>query len=63
MNLNIEASQTAVDQSTPINQMRTDVQLWDPDYRSVEARFDIVITASSLSVLRFSAGSAGFPVL
>jgi hypothetical protein len=63
VNLNIEASQTAVDQSTPVNQMRTDVQQWDADFRTIEARFDIIITASSLSVLRFSAGSAGFPVL
>ena len=60
VNLSIEASEVAVEQSSPAN---TTVQPWDPRYHTTEARFDIVITASSLSVLRFSAGSAGFPVL
>lgn len=60
VNLNIEASTTAIAQSAP---PVTNVPEWEPEYHTVSARFDIIITASSLSVLRFSSGSAGFPVL
>lgn len=60
VNLNIEASDVAEAQARPSN---TAVPLWDPTYHTQEARFDIIITASSISVLRFSSGSAGFPVL
>lgn len=63
VNLNIEASETAVAQSTAVTAMPVTTRQWDPSFRTTEARFDIIITASSLSVLRFSAGSAGFPVL
>ena len=63
VNLSIEASDTAQLQSTPLSQMPANLNEWDKQWRTTEARFDIIITASSLSVLRFSAGSAGFPVL
>lgn len=63
VNLNIEASDTAVAQATAVANMPANTPQWDPQYRTNEARFDIIITASSLSILRFSAGSAGFPVL
>ena len=62
VNLNIEASDTAVSQAGVVPATQTQPE-WDPSYHTVEARFDIIITASSLSVLRFSSGSAGFPVL
>ena len=62
VNLNLEASDVAVAQAgTPSDSNVTPV--WDASYHTSEARFDIIITASSLSVLRFSGGSAGFPVL
>jgi hypothetical protein len=63
VNLSIEASDVAVEQSMPVTATYTALKQWDPFYHTTSARFDIVITASSLSVLRFSAGSAGFPVL
>ena len=70
VNLNLEASETAIMQSAPLGSCGSSSRSahktgkrWDPDYRTSEAKFDILITASSLSVLRFSAGSAGFPVL
>ena len=61
VNLNIEASDVAEAQASPAATVGVDH--WDPAWHNQEARFDIVITASSLSVLRFSSGSAGFPVL
>jgi hypothetical protein len=65
VNLNVECSPTCIAQATPLG---TAVQIaakedWDPGNRQTQARFDLIITASSLSILRFSAGSAGFPVL
>jgi hypothetical protein len=66
VNLNIEASPTAVLQSTPFEQggnIKANTKRWSPEYRTSTARFDILITGSSMSVLRFSSGSAGFPVL
>jgi hypothetical protein len=69
VNLNLEASQTAILQSMPLEACGSNStshktgKRWDPAYRTSAARFDILITASSLSVLRFSSGSAGFPVL
>ena len=60
VNLNIDASPVAIAQSGAVV---TNVNEWDPTFHNREARFDIIITASSLSVLRFSSGSAGFPVL
>ena len=62
MNLNIEASDVAEAQAMPVPSGNT-TEPWDPSYHTTEARFDIIITASSLSVLRFSSTSAGFPVL
>ena len=62
VNLNIEASDVAEAQASGVPNPQT-LEQWDPAYHTSEARFDIVITASSLSVLRFSSGSAGFPVL
>lgn len=63
VNLNIECSPTCVLQATPVSQLATNTPVWDPAYRTKEGRFDLIITASSLTILRFSAGSAGFPVL
>lgn len=63
VNLNITASNTAVQQATPLNQMAVGTKQWDPAFRAKAATFDIIITASSLSILRMSSGSAGFPVL
>lgn len=62
VNLNIEASDVAEAQASTVPNPNT-VDLWDATYHTTEARFDIIITASNLSVLRFSSGSAGFPVL
>lgn len=63
VNLNIEASETARAQALPANQMTPNTAAWDPKFRTTAATFDIIITASSLSILRMSSGSAGFPVL
>lgn len=63
VNLSIEASDVAVAQATPPVQMDPATPEWDPSFRTLWGNFAIVVTASSLSVLRFSAGSAGFPVL
>lgn len=63
VNLSVEASDVAVEQATAVNTFYTGLQLWDPRYHTVEARFDVVITASSLTILRFKDGSAGLPVL
>ena len=65
VNLNVECSTICVSQATPITDtpLPSTLQRWDPAYRNVQAKFDLIITASSLSILRFSAGSAGFPVL
>ena len=62
VNLNIEASDVAEAQAAPVPNPLT-LDPWDPAYHTQEARFDIIITASNLSVLRFVEGSAGFPVL
>ena len=61
VNLNIEASEVAEAQAAALDAVVRDP--WDPAFHTMEARFDIIITASSLSVLRFSSGSVGFPVL
>lgn len=60
VNLNLVLSDTAIAQMADPN---TAVELWSPEYHATKASFDIIITASSLSVLRFQAGSAGFPVI
>jgi hypothetical protein len=59
VNLNVECSQTCIRQASPVNQMPPNTPVWDPEYRTTAATFDLIITASSLSILRFSAGSAG----
>jgi hypothetical protein len=63
VNLNIECSQTCIRQATPVSQMAADTPVWDPEFRTMPATFDLIITASSLSILRFSAGSAGTTVV
>jgi hypothetical protein len=63
VNLNVECSQIAIDQATSTAGMDPNMNHWNPRFRLEAARFDLIITASSLSILRFSAGSAGFPVL
>lgn len=58
VNLNIEASDVAEAQASQVpnpNQLEP----WDAAFHTQEARFDIIITASSLSVLRFSSGTTG----
>ena len=61
VNLNIECSATCIAQASPVADSPTTT--WNPQWRSIQAKYDLIITASSLSILRFSAGSAGFPVL
>jgi hypothetical protein len=63
VNLNIECSQTCIAQASAVTDAIRAKNLWDPEYHTKEARFELIITASSLTILRFSAGSAGFPVL
>jgi hypothetical protein len=63
VNLNIECSTTCVAQAQPLANIPSGTPVWDPQWHTVPARYDLIITASSLSILRFSAGSAGFPVL
>ena len=63
VNLSIECSPTAILQATPLAQMPPNTPVYDPEYRTAQAKYDLIITASSLNVLRFSAGSVGFPVL
>lgn len=59
MNLNVECSAACVTQATPVAQMAATTPTWDPAFRTEAARYDLIITASSLSILRFQAGSAG----
>jgi hypothetical protein len=63
VNLNVECSNTCVQQATPVADMPANTPVWDAQFRLQQARFDLIITASSLSVLRFSAGSAGSVVV
>ena len=60
VNRNIEASEVVKNQAAPA---KTDVEVYDSQYHTIPARFDIIITASSISILRYSSGSVGFPVL
>ena len=59
VNLNIECSEICRKQATPVAEMKADTPIWDAEYRTHAGTFDLIITASSLSILRFSAGSAG----
>ena len=63
VNLNVECSQTCIRQASAVSQLPANTPLWDPDYHTTPATFDLIITASSLSILRFSAGSAGSAVI
>ena len=62
VNLSVECSPTCIQQASPLP-VAAGTPIWSPEYRTKQATFDLIITASSLSILRFSAGSAGFPVL
>jgi hypothetical protein len=59
VNLNVECSSTCIAQATAVSEMPANTPSWDPQFRTVQAKFDLIITASSMSILRFSAGSAG----
>jgi len=63
VNLSIECSETCVFQAQPLTEIPDGTPIWNPRFHTTPARFDLIITASSLSILRFSNGSAGFPVL
>lgn len=60
VNLNMIFSDTAIAQMADAN---TTVDPWNPEYHSTKASFEIIITASNLTVLRHQGGSVGFPVI
>ena len=63
VNLNVECSQACIRQAAPVSQLPANTPVWDADYHTAPGTFDLIITASSLSILRFSAGSAGSAVV
>jgi hypothetical protein len=60
VHLALHGSDVAKAQAGPVN---TGVAAQDPAYVVRPGKFDSVVTASSLTILRMTAGSAGFPVL
>lgn len=63
VNLNIFPTLLAQAQSAATPASFATLNQWSPEWKLEPARFDIIITASSISILRFSSGSAGFPIL
>jgi hypothetical protein len=61
--LTVECSPTAIIQAGPVPANLDTLDKYDPLYHEHEASFELVVTASTMSILRYSAGSVGFPVL
>lgn len=66
VHLTLEASADAVTQAGDVNSTAGDasgVPYWDRAAVYKRSLYDVVVTASTLSILRMTGGSAGFPVL